>query len=103
MSAGAANVDAELHSTAALSSLNTSHSIGRVGSRLPEDSRCLVTRPFNATVGFEELASIVGIPSKSLHRMLAPRGNPTTESFFAIMQALQNRTRVRLRVVAKSA
>jgi len=56
----------------------------------------------NATVGFEELALIVGIPSKSLHRMLAPRGNPSTESLFAIIHALQDRARVRLRVVARA-
>ena len=29
----------------------------------------------NATVGFEELASLLKKPSKSLHRMLAPHGN----------------------------
>ena len=57
----------------------------------------------NATVGFEDLATDLGRPSKSLHRMLAPRGNPTTENFFEIVSALQRRTRVRLRVVAQSA
>jgi hypothetical protein len=30
----------------------------------------------NATVGFEGLAAEIHKPSKSLHRMLAPRGNP---------------------------
>ena len=30
----------------------------------------------NATIGFEGLAAEVNKPSKSLHRMLAPRGNP---------------------------
>ena len=30
----------------------------------------------NATLGFERLAAEVERPSKSLHRMLAPRGNP---------------------------
>jgi len=34
--------------------------------------------------------------------MLAPRGNPSTESLFAIIHALQDRARVRLRVVAKA-
>ena len=37
----------------------------------------------NATVGFEELATELDKPSKSLHRMLAPRGNPNTENFSA--------------------
>ncbi len=30
----------------------------------------------NATIGFEGLAAEINKPSKSLHRMLAPRGNP---------------------------
>lgn len=57
----------------------------------------------NATVGFEELAAAVKKPSKSLHRMLAPRGNPSTENFFGIVSALQKRTRVKLRVTARAA
>lgn len=57
----------------------------------------------NATIGFANLAAEVGRPSKSLHRMLAPRGNPNTESFFGIVSALQKNTRVRLRVTAESA
>jgi len=57
----------------------------------------------NATIGFEKLAMQVGRPSKSLHRMLAPRGNPNTESFFGILSALQKSTRVRLRVTAETA
>ena len=56
----------------------------------------------NATVGFEELASLLKKPSKSLHRMLAPHGNPSTENFFGIVNALQKKTRVRLHVTAKA-
>jgi DNA-binding phage protein len=52
----------------------------------------------NATVGFEQLAAEIRKPSKSLHRMLAPRGNPNTENFFGIVSALQKKTKVRLRV-----
>ena len=54
----------------------------------------------NATVGFEGLALEIQKPSKSLHRMLAPRGNPRTENFFSIVSALQKKTRVKLRVTA---
>lgn len=54
----------------------------------------------NATVGFEKLAAEIHKPSKSLHRMLAPRGNPSTDNFFIIVSALQKKTRVRLRVTA---
>ncbi|MDH4154514.1 MAG: transcriptional regulator [Nitrospira sp.] len=56
----------------------------------------------NATVGFEELAAVLKKPSKSLHRMLAPHGNPSTENFFRIVHALQKKTRVRLQVTAKA-
>jgi DNA-binding phage protein len=56
----------------------------------------------NATVGFEELATALKKPSKSLHRMLAPRGNPSTENFFGIVNALQKKARVKLRVTAKA-
>lgn len=54
----------------------------------------------NATVGFEGLAAEIHKPSKSLHRMLAPRGNPSTDNFFSIVRALQKKTRVKLRVTA---
>ena len=57
----------------------------------------------NATVGFEGLAAEIHKPSKSLHRMLAARGNPSTDNFFSIVNALQKKTRVRLRVTAKTA
>ena len=52
----------------------------------------------NATLGFERLAAEVKRPSKSLHRMLAARGNPSTGNFFRIVKALQKKTRMRLRV-----
>jgi hypothetical protein len=52
----------------------------------------------NATIGFERLAAAIKKPSKSLHRMLAPHGNPNTENFFGIVSSLQKTTRVKLRV-----
>lgn len=54
----------------------------------------------NATIGFEQLAVEVGKPSKSLHRMLGPSGNPNTANFFAIFQVLQKRVGVKLTVKA---
>lgn len=38
---------------------------------------------------------------KSLHRMLGEKGNPSTENFFGIVNALQRRTKVRLEVTAR--
>ena len=52
----------------------------------------------NFTIGFERLSVAVGTPTKSLHRMLGPGGNPTTANFFNILRALQKSIGVRLRV-----
>ena len=57
----------------------------------------------NATIGLEGLAADINKLSKSLHRMLAPHGNPSTENFFGIVSVLQKKTRVKLRVTAKAA
>jgi DNA-binding phage protein len=54
----------------------------------------------NATIGFEQLAADLQKPSKSLHRMLGPSGNPNTANFFAILQVLQKRVGVKLTVKA---
>ena len=56
----------------------------------------------NATIGFEELASVLKKSSKSLHRMLAAHGNPNTENFFGIVKALQKKAGVKLQVKAKA-
>jgi len=57
----------------------------------------------NATVGFEGLAAAVKKPSKSLHRMLGARGNPSSSNFFEIVGALQRHLHVRLRVTVRAA
>lgn len=57
----------------------------------------------NATIGFERLAATVRKPSKSLHRMLGPAGNPSSENFFEIVQALQRHLGVKLHVTARAA
>jgi DNA-binding phage protein len=43
----------------------------------------------NSTIGFEGLANALNKPSKSLHRMLAPSGNPTMENFFQVIHVIQ--------------
>ena len=57
----------------------------------------------NATIGFERLAQEIGKPSKSLHRMLGTRGNPSSENFFEIVGALQRHLHVKLRVSVRAA
>jgi DNA-binding phage protein len=54
----------------------------------------------NATIGFERLAAELDKPSKSLHRMLGPRGNPNTANLFAILRVLQKSVGVKLTVKA---
>ncbi len=54
----------------------------------------------NATIGFEQLAAELQKSSKSLHRMLGPRGNPNTANFFAILKVLQKKVGVKLTVKA---
>ena len=56
----------------------------------------------NATLGFEKLAKLLQKPSKSLHRMLGPAGNPRAENIFAIIKILQDEDNISLHVkVAK--
>ena len=52
----------------------------------------------NSTISFERLGRKLKKSSKSLHRMLGPKGNPTAESLFAIIKALQTHERVQLQV-----
>jgi DNA-binding phage protein len=42
----------------------------------PDAARLMLRDLVNAPVGFETLAARTSKPSKSLHRMLSPRGNP---------------------------
>jgi len=67
------------------------------------EGRAVLRDLVNATVGFEGLAAEIATPSKSLHRMLGPNGNPSTENFFSIISALQKKTQVTLRVTAAAA
>jgi len=52
----------------------------------------------HATISFERLARALKKSSKSLHRMLGPRGNPTAESLIGIIKVLQAHERVQLHV-----
>ena len=52
----------------------------------------------NATVGFARLAKATGTPSKSLMRMLGPKGNPRASNLLAMIGKLQRVSGVRLEV-----
>ncbi|MCG8377214.1 MAG: transcriptional regulator [Chlorobiales bacterium] len=43
----------------------------------------------HSTIGFEGLAEELDKSSKSLHRMLAPSGNPRMENLFQVIKALK--------------
>ncbi len=62
--------------------------------------KALLRDVVNATIRFERLPRELQKPSKSLHRMLGPSGNPSTANFFAILQVLQKRVGVKLTVKA---
>lgn len=52
----------------------------------------------NATVGFEDLASEIEKPSKSLHRMLSAKGNPTMNNLTNIFTVLRQKLGVNIEV-----
>ena len=51
----------------------------------------------NATLGFERLAKATAMPSKSLHRMLSPKGNPSMDNLAAIFDAVRKCLKVSLK------
>ena len=42
----------------------------------------------HAGLSFKELAQQTGLGEKAIHRMLSPRGNPTTRNLFAVTKAI---------------
>ena len=55
----------------------------------PDAARLILRDLVNATVGFENLAELTQKPSKSLHRMLSPKGNPSMDNLAAIFGAIR--------------
>jgi DNA-binding phage protein len=62
----------------------------------PETARLILRDLVNATIGFEQLATLTEKPSKSLHRMLSPTGNPSMDNLAAIFMAVRERLQVSL-------
>jgi DNA-binding phage protein len=63
-----------------------------------DTGKSLLRDYINATVGFDELASEIGTPSKSLMRMFGIQGNPRADNLFSVIGHLQHMTGVRLAV-----
>ncbi|SHN49060.1 DNA-binding protein [Erythrobacter sanguineus] len=54
----------------------------------PHVARLILRDLVNASVGFEDLATQTNKPSKSLHRMLSERGNPSMDNLAAIFRVV---------------
>jgi DNA-binding phage protein len=66
-----------------------------------ETGKAVLRDYINATVGFEKLAKATGTPSKSLMRMLGPKGNPRASNLLAVIGKLQRVSEVHLAVAAR--
>ena len=64
----------------------------------PDVARLVLRDLVNATLGFEALAIEIERPSKSLHRMLSARGNPTMDNLTKIICILRNRLGLNIEV-----
>jgi DNA-binding phage protein len=69
----------------------------------PETARLILRDLVNATIGFEGLAVLGSAiaterPSKSLHRMLSAKGNPTMDHLTLIFTALRRELKVEFTV-----
>jgi DNA-binding phage protein len=54
----------------------------------PETARLILRDLVNTTLGFERLAKTTAMPSKSLHRMLSPKGNPSMDNLSGVVESL---------------
>jgi DNA-binding phage protein len=61
-----------------------------------DTTRLILRDLVNATVGFEGLAAETARPSKSLHRMLSKKGNPSVDNLAAIFDVVRKRLGVNL-------
>ena len=54
-------------------------------------ARVILRDLVNATLGFEQLSKLTDVPSKSLHRMLSSKGNPSMDNLAAIFSAVNSK------------
>jgi DNA-binding phage protein len=69
----------------------------------PHTARLILRDLVNASVGFETLAAETNRPSKSLHRMLSEKGNPSMDNLAAIFGAVRKRLGVDIQARAVEA
>ncbi len=56
----------------------------------------------NATIGFERLAGLTGLPPKSLMRMFSASGNPTARNLLRVIGALREASGLQVDVRASA-
>jgi DNA-binding phage protein len=64
----------------------------------PDVARLVLRDLVNGTIGFEGLAVATSKPSKSLHRMLSAKGNPTMDNLTLIFGVLRRELGVEFQV-----
>ncbi len=64
----------------------------------PDTARLILRELVKSTVGFEVLAIKTDKPSKSLHRMLSVKGNPTMNNLTNIISILRKALKVDIEV-----
>lgn len=69
----------------------------------PHTARLILRDLVNASLGFETLAVETRRPSKSLHRMLSEKGNPSMDNLAAIFGAVRKQLGVNIKAEAVSA
>jgi DNA-binding phage protein len=68
-----------------------------------ETGKTILRDYVNATIGFERLAEVTGVPAKSLMRMLGPAGNPTARHIFEVIGYLQEQEGIRFEIRSRRA
>ncbi len=66
----------------------------------PETARLVLRDLVNATIGFEKLSEETQKNSKSLHRMLSVKGNPSMNNLTHIINALRKTLKVNYEIHA---
>ena len=64
----------------------------------PETARLILRELVNSTIGFELLAEKLDKSSKSVHRMLSLKGNPTMDNLTSIFSVLQDKLNFNIEV-----
>ncbi len=66
-----------------------------------ETGKAILRDYINATIGFEKLSSLTHKSSKSLMRMLGPKGNPQARNLLEVVAHLQKTGGVRMELSLK--